>query len=212
MSWTRDEIARRAAQEISDGQAVNLGIGIPTLVANHLNNKEVWIHSENGLLGMGPFPTEDELDPQVINAGKQTVTVQKGGSTFDSNMSFAMIRGGHVNVAMLGAMQVAQNGDLANWKIPGKKVTGMGGAMDLVSGARRVICLNTHTDKKGTPKLVRRCSLPVTGLGCVTRVITDLGVFDVDQEADTFRVVELAPGINFEEAAEKTEGDLAPAT
>jgi 3-oxoacid CoA-transferase subunit B len=211
MSWDREAIAKRAADELSGGMSVNLGIGIPTLVANHLEGREVMIHSENGLLGMGPFPYEGEEDPQLINAGKQTVTVVPGGSTFDSTLSFAMIRGGHVDVAMLGAMQVAANGDLANWQIPGKKVTGMGGAMDLVSGARRVVCLNTHTDKKGTSKLVERCSLPLTGAGCVARVITDLGVFDVAPAEDAFRVVELAEGVTFEEAESKTAARLLPA-
>jgi 3-oxoacid CoA-transferase subunit B len=206
MPWTREEIAERAAQEIEDGQAVNLGIGIPTLVANYLGEKDVFIHSENGLLGMGPFPYEGDEDPQLINAGKQTVTALPGGSTFDSTLSFGMIRGGHVDIAMLGAMQVAQNGDLANWQIPGKKVTGMGGAMDLVSGARRVVVLSTHNDKKGRPKLVDACTLPLTGPECVARVISDLGVFDV--AGDGFRVVELAPGVSLDEAKEKTGAPL----
>ncbi len=206
MPWDRDEIAKRAAQEVGDGDVVNLGIGIPTLVANHLEGKDVMLHSENGLLGMGPFPYEGEEDPQLINAGKQTVTVVKGGSTFDSTLSFAMIRGGHVDLAMLGAMEVAQNGDLANWSVPGEKVTGMGGAMDLVSGARRVVCLMTHTDKSGKHKLVAKCALPLTGLACVDRVITELGVLDV---ADTgFRVVELAPGVTMDELRAKTGAPL----
>ena len=200
--WTREDIAARAAREIEDGQAINLGIGIPTLVANHLEDRPVFIHSENGLLGMGPFPFEGDEDPQLINAGKQTVTVKAGGSTFDSTLSFGMIRGGHVDVAMLGAMQVAMNGDLANWQIPGKKVTGMGGAMDLVSGARRVLVLSTHTDKKGRPKLVDKCTLPLTGGECVARVITDLGVFDV--RGDGFGVVELAEGVSKEQVVEST--------
>lgn len=208
MSWSREEIAARAAQDIDEGQSVNLGIGIPTLVANSLEDRAVWIHSENGLLGMGPFPYEGDEDPQLINAGKQTVTVKEGGSTFDSAASFGMIRGGHVDVAMLGAMQIAQSGDLANWAVPGQKVTGMGGAMDLVSGARRVICLTTHTDKKGRPKLVDACTLPLTGLQCVHRVITDLGVFDVDQDAGAFVIVELAPGVERSEVEEKTGGTL----
>lgn len=211
MTWDRDAIAKRAAAEIGDGMTVNLGIGIPTLVANHLGDTRVMIHSENGLLGMGPFPFEGEEDPQMINAGKQTVTVVEGGSTFDSTLSFAMIRGGHVDVAMLGAMQVAHNGDLANWQVPGKKVTGMGGAMDLVSGARRVICLNTHTDKRGRSKLVAECSLPLTGAGCVARVITDLGVFDVDAGAPGFRVVDLADGVTLEEVKAKTDGVILDA-
>lgn len=209
MPWDRDDIARRAAMEILDGQVVNLGIGMPTAVANHLENRDVMIHSENGLLGMGPFPWEGEEDPQIINAGKQTVTIKTGGSTFDSTLSFAMIRGAHVDVTLLGAMQVAQNGDLANWQVPGQKVTGMGGAMDLVAGVRRVICLMTHTNKTGTSKLVRNCTLPLTGTRCVSRVITELGVFDVCTEpAPGFKVVELAPGVTLEEAQAKTDADL----
>jgi 3-oxoacid CoA-transferase subunit B len=206
MAWDRDDIAKRAAAEVRDGDVVNLGIGIPTLVANHLEGKDVLLHSENGLLGMGPFPYEGEEDPQLINAGKQTVTVVPGGSTFDSTLSFAMIRGGHVDVAMLGAMEVAVNGDLANWSVPGEKVTGMGGAMDLVSGARRVVCLMTHTDKSGKKKLVDRCALPLTGLACVHRVITDLGVFD--PRGDGFTVVELAPGHDLDEVRGKTGATL----
>lgn len=194
--WSRDEMAARAAAEIRDGMVVNLGIGIPTLVANHLGpDRAVMLHSENGLLGMGPFPYEGEEDPQIINAGKQTVTVVPGGSTFDSTASFAMIRGGHVDLAILGAMQVADNGDLANWAVPGKLVTGMGGAMDLVSGARRVLAVSTFREKNGPPKLVSRCTLPLTGLGCVDRVITDYGVFDPAGDGQGFRIVELAPGI-----------------
>lgn len=194
--WSRDQMAARAAKEITDGMVVNLGIGIPTLVANHLGEgRPVMLHSENGLLGMGPFPYEGEEDPQLINAGKQTVTVVPGGSTFDSTASFAMIRGGHVDLAILGAMQVAENGDLANWAVPGKLVTGMGGAMDLVNGARRVIAVSTFREKNGPPKLVSRCSLPLTGLGCVDRVVTDYGVFDPAGEGRGFKVVELAPGV-----------------
>jgi len=214
MSWTRDDIAKRAAAEIDDGMNVNLGIGIPTLCANHLEDRPVFIHSENGLLGMGPFPFEGDEDPQLINAGKQTVTVKAGGSTFDSATSFAMIRGGHVDLAILGAMEVAANGDIANWQIPGKKVTGMGGAMDLVSGAKRVIAVMTHTNKNGSPKLKQSCTLPLTGLGCVARVITDLGVFDVvpDDEGGHFRVVELAEGVSYEEAEQVTGAKLDPAS
>ncbi|MCP4502131.1 MAG: 3-oxoacid CoA-transferase subunit B [Deltaproteobacteria bacterium] len=213
MSWNRDEIAKRAAAEVQDGQVLNLGIGIPTLCANHLEGRPVFIHSENGLLGMGPFPFDGDEDSQIINAGKQTVTVQKGGSTFDSATSFAMIRGGHVDLAVLGAMEVATNGDIANWQIPGKKVTGMGGAMDLVSGAKRVIALMTHCNKNGSSKLVAACALPLTGLGCVSRIITDLGVFDVvhDEEAGAvFKVVELAPGHDFDDVKAKTDGTLLP--
>jgi 3-oxoacid CoA-transferase subunit B len=212
MVWDREQMAKKAAAFVADGQIVNLGIGIPTLVANHLGDKAVMLHSENGLLGMGPFPYEGEEDPQVINAGKQTVTVVAGGSTFDSAQSFAMIRGGHVDVAMLGAMEVAANGDLANWQVPGEKVTGMGGAMDLVSGARKVVCLMTHTDKNGGRKLVPRCTLPLTGLGCVDLVVTELGVFAVDAAANdgagAFRVVELAAGHTFDEVAGKTAAPL----
>lgn len=194
MSWSRDDMAARAAREIESGMTVNLGIGIPTLVANHLvDGQDVMLHSENGLLGMGPFPYEGEEDPQIINAGKQTVTIVPGGSTFDSTLSFAMIRGGHVDLAVLGAMQVAQNGDLANWSVPGRIVTGMGGAMDLVSGARRVLVISTFRTKRGQPKLVDRCDLPLTGVGCVSRVITDVGVFD--PVGDGFRLVELADGV-----------------
>jgi 3-oxoacid CoA-transferase subunit B len=208
MPWDRDQIAHKAASLVADGQVINLGIGIPTLVANHLGDKEVVIHSENGLLGMGPFPFEGEEDAQIINAGKQTVTIDKGGSTFDSALSFAMIRGGHIDVAMLGAMEVAHNGDLANWQVPGEKVTGMGGAMDLVSGAKKVICLMTHTDKGGAPKLVDACTLPLTGLGCVDTVITDLGIFQVDRAERRFVAIELADGCTFDEVKKKTRGAL----
>ena len=197
--WSRDEMAARAAREIRAGMVVNLGIGIPTLVANFLPEDRggTMLHSENGLLGMGPFPFEGDEDPQVINAGKQTVTIAEGGSTFDSTLSFAMIRGGHVDLAVLGAMQIAQSGDLANWSVPGRIVTGMGGAMDLVSGARRVLVISTYRTKKGRPKLVDSCSLPITGVGCVSRVVTDMGVFD--PVGDGFQIVELAPGISRED-------------
>ena len=215
MAWTREEMAQRATQEINDGWVVNLGIGIPTLCANYLQDRDVVLHSENGLLGMGPFPYEGEEDPQIINAGKQTVTINEGGSTFDSTLSFAMIRGGHVDLAILGAMQVDLSGGLANWQVPGKKVTGMGGAMDLVSGAKRVVCLMTHTDKSGTSKLVERCTLPLTGVSCVNRVITDLAVIDVlgynapHSAATPFSIVELAPDVTQEEVVAKTGARLS---
>jgi 3-oxoacid CoA-transferase subunit B len=188
-------MVKRAAAELGDGQYVNLGIGMPTEVANHIpDGIQVVLQSENGLLGMGPFPYDDEVDPQIINAGKQTVTVLPGGSVFDSAMSFAMIRGGHIDVAILGGLEVASNGDLANWTVPGKMTTGMGGAMDLAAGARRVVVLQTHVAKDGTPKLVTRLSLPATALACARRVITELGVFD--PAGDHFVCVERATGVS----------------
>ena len=210
MPYTKDQIARRAAEEIPPGSIVNLGIGLPTLVADYLPPEHgTWLHSENGLLGMGPFPWDGEEDPQVINAGKQTVTVLPGGSTFDSALSFGMIRGGHVDLAMLGAMQVSARGDLANWAVPGGKVMGIGGAMDLASGCRRVIVLMQHTTKEGEAKLVATCNYPLTARGVVDRIITELGVFDPSADG-TFRVVELAPGVSFDDVARVTAAPLRP--
>ena len=207
MAWTREDMARRAAQELVDGYYVNLGIGIPTLVANFIpDGIDVTLQSENGMLGMGRFPYEGEADPDLINAGKQTITARSGAVFFDSAMSFAMIRGQHVQLTVLGAMEVAQNGDIANWKIPGKMVKGMGGAMDLVASADNIIVAMMHTNKAGVSKLLKECSLPLTGVGCVKKVVTNLAVIEIKD--NQFHLIERAPGVSVEEIIAATEGDL----
>ena len=207
MAWTQEQMAQRAAQELHDGDYVNLGIGLPTLVANYIDPElHIWLQSENGLLGIGEFPTEQTVDADLINAGKQTVAARSGASFFSSSESFAMIRGGHINLAILGAMEVSERGDLANWMIPGKKVKGMGGAMDLVAGVQNIVILMEHTAKDGSPKILKHCSLPLTGKGVVSRIITDLGVLDITNEG--VKLIELAKDVTLEQIQQATGVEL----
>jgi 3-oxoacid CoA-transferase subunit B len=213
MPWSRDQLAQRAAKELRDGFYVNLGIGIPTLVANYIpDGMEVTLQSENGMLGMGPFPYEGEEDPDLINAGKQTITALRKTSYFSSSDSFAMIRGGHIDLSILGAMEVSERGDLANWMVPGKMVKGMGGAMDLVAGVKRVVVVMEHTSKEGAPKLLTKCELPLTGVNVVDLVITDLGVFEIDKHGTgPMRLIEIADGVTLEEITAKTQAAFVSA-
>jgi 3-oxoacid CoA-transferase subunit B/3-oxoadipate CoA-transferase beta subunit len=212
MAWTREDMAARAALELQDGFYVNLGIGIPTLVANYIpDGMSVTLQSENGMLGMGPFPFEGEADADLINAGKQTITELAQSSYFSSSDSFAMIRGGHINLSILGGMQVAENGDLANWMVPGKMVKGMGGAMDLVAGVRRVVVVMDHCEKTGAPKVLKRCNLPLTGAAVVDLLITDLGIFEIDRKVGGMRLTALATDVSLDEITAKTEAEFVVA-
>ena len=209
IGWSRDDMAARAAQELEDGFYVNLGIGIPTLVANHIpDGMDVTLQSENGMLGMGPFPYKGEENPDLINAGKQTITTLPKSSFFDSATSFAMIRGGHIDLSILGAMEVAENGDIANWMIPGKMVKGMGGAMDLVAGVKRCIALFYHTNKRGESKFLKACTLPLTGQSCIDMVITNLGVFSRETKSSPFKLIEMAPGVALDQVRASTEAHV----